>query len=41
VSSVIFGLVTSQVYTYFRRYPSDKPGYKILVSDVKFCQSLS
>jgi len=32
VSSVIFGLVTSQVYTYFRRYPSDKPGYKILVA---------
>jgi len=38
-SSVVFGVLTWQVFTYFRRYPSDKPAYKVLVSDVEFCGS--
>lgn len=31
-SAILFGVLTTQVFTYFRRYPSDKPGYKALVS---------
>ncbi|KAF8994485.1 hypothetical protein BDQ17DRAFT_1095337 [Cyathus striatus] len=31
VSCVVFGVLTTQVFVYFQRYPADKPGYKILV----------
>lgn len=31
VSCVVFGVLTTQVYTYFRRYPSDRVAYKLLV----------
>lgn len=31
-SCVAFGILTAQVYTYFRRYPSDRPVYHVLVS---------
>ncbi|KAF8238075.1 hypothetical protein L208DRAFT_1355580 [Tricholoma matsutake] len=32
ISSVVFGVLTSQAFTYFRRYPLDKPAYKVLVA---------
>lgn len=32
VSSTLFGIVCSQTFTYFRRYPLDRPFYKILVA---------
>ncbi|KIJ64657.1 hypothetical protein HYDPIDRAFT_112055 [Hydnomerulius pinastri MD-312] len=31
-SAVAYGMFTIQVYTYYRRYPSDKAGYKALVA---------
>ena len=34
VSAVVFGVLTIQAFTYFRRYPSDKPAYKVLVSQI-------
>ncbi|KAH7885532.1 hypothetical protein F5I97DRAFT_1811615 [Phlebopus sp. FC_14] len=36
LSMVAFGAFTIQVYTYYRRYPSDKAGYKALVSLVSY-----
>jgi len=32
VSTVAYGMLTIQVYTYYCRYPSDKAGYKTLVA---------
>lgn len=31
VSCVVFGILTTQVFLYFRRYPADRPFYKVLV----------
>lgn len=40
ISSVVFGVLTSQAFTYFRRYPLDKPAYKVLVSRIELCSTL-
>ena len=32
LSCGVFGILTTQMFIYFRRYPRDKIGYKILVS---------
>ncbi|KZT25416.1 hypothetical protein NEOLEDRAFT_1133797 [Neolentinus lepideus HHB14362 ss-1] len=32
VSTIVLGILTSQVFTYFKRYPADKPGYKLLIA---------
>lgn len=34
LSCVAFGVLTSQTFTYFKRYPSDRPAYKLLVSSI-------
>ncbi|EPQ50960.1 hypothetical protein GLOTRDRAFT_81515 [Gloeophyllum trabeum ATCC 11539] len=31
-ATAVFGILTSQVFTYFKRYPADKPAYKLLVA---------
>jgi hypothetical protein len=33
----VYGIFMTQVYTYFSRYPSDKLGYKYLVSGIRLC----
>ena len=34
------GILTMQTYSYFKRYPHDKPFYKLLVRRVACCHSL-
>ncbi|KDQ50502.1 hypothetical protein JAAARDRAFT_199904 [Jaapia argillacea MUCL 33604] len=34
VSSVVYGILTAQVYTYLKKYPLDKTGYKLLVASL-------
>ncbi|KAF9465362.1 hypothetical protein BDZ94DRAFT_394202 [Collybia nuda] len=32
VSCVVFGVLSTQAFTYFQKYPSDRPAYKVLVA---------
>jgi hypothetical protein len=32
LSCGVFGILTTQMFIYFKRYPKDKAGYKALVS---------
>ncbi|TFK52647.1 hypothetical protein OE88DRAFT_1658022 [Heliocybe sulcata] len=32
VATLVMGVLTSQVFTYFKRYPADKPAYKLLIA---------
>lgn len=41
VSCVVFGVLSTQVFTYFQRYPSDRPAYKILVRFAFFAVACS
>ncbi|KAF5377942.1 hypothetical protein D9615_006750 [Tricholomella constricta] len=34
VSCIVFGILTTQVFLYFRRYPADRPFYKIIVGAI-------
>jgi hypothetical protein len=40
ISCVVYGLMTAQVYTYFRRYPNDRYCYKFLAAGLWILETL-